>query len=169
MPTQTPTDSPAAATTSATYHCDTCPQTTWGTLDMARVEGWRIWTGTTQGGQQKAVKLCPACSGTRPRVAPAQARSLRLPYRPPQDERHHYLFVLPCGCPEGLVEASALSADGPPRIADEGEAWEDMFETRAERRAARARGVRVVHVDHATYERDWFELMRTPCTHGADR
>lgn len=99
-----------------------------------------------------------------PRTA---TRTPKLPYRPPQAERHHYLFLFPCGCVSGLTEASARKPGGPPRIADEDAAWDDMYETRVEERAARACGIRVVHVDHATYERDYFHLMTGPCPHKA--
>jgi hypothetical protein len=88
----------------------------------------------------------------------------RLPYRPPQAQRHHYVFLRPCGCPEGLTEASARKPGGPPRIADEDAAWDAMY-TRAEERDARNRGITVVHVDHATYERDYYPLMNGPCPH----
>lgn len=96
---------------------------------------------------------------TRTRTTP------RLPYRPPNSERHHYLFLAACGCPFGLTEASARKPGGPPRIADEDAAWDEMYDTRAEERAARAEGVTVVHVDHATYEAEWYERMLAKCPH----
>lgn len=77
--------------------------------------------------------------------------------------RHHYVFLRPCGCPEALTEATARRPGGPPRIADEDAAWDDMYATRVEERAARTRGVRVVHVDHAAYERDLLPLWQ--CRH----
>lgn len=95
----------------------------------------------------------------------ARTRAPRLPYMPPQAERHHYVFLDPCGCPRGLVEASARKPGGPARLADEGEAWDEMYDTRAEERVARSAGVTVAHVDHATYERDLYPLMRTACPH----
>ncbi len=131
-------------------------------LDELRVAGWRVWAGKTVGGEEREDAVCPSCAGTGPKKAPHPV--LRLPYRPPQDERHHYLFIDTCGCPRGLVEASATIRGGPPRIEDEDQAWDEMY-TPAEKRAAREAGVRVVHVDHATYERDWFDLMRGPCPH----
>lgn len=93
-------------------------------------------------------------------------RRPRLPYRAPQSERHHYVFLARCGCPRGLVEATPRTAGGPPRITDEDAAWDSMYDTRAEERAARARGVHVVHVDHAQYERDFYALMLKGCPHG---
>ena len=55
-----------------------------------------------------------------------RARAPRLPYIPPQGERHHYVFLDACGCPFGLTEASALKLDGPARVADEDAAWDDF-------------------------------------------
>lgn len=95
-----------------------------------------------------------------------RTRSPRLPYRAPQNERHHYVFLLPCGCPFGLVEASAQKPGGPPRVDEDG-AWDAIYDTRAEERADRALGVRAVHVDHATYERDLYPLMVQRCPHTA--
>jgi hypothetical protein len=89
----------------------------------------------------------------------------KLPYLPPNSERHHYVFLKPCGCPIGLVEASARAPGGPPRIADENAAWDEMYDTRAQERDARARGVHVVHVDHAQYSRELFPKMSRGCPH----
>jgi hypothetical protein len=88
-----------------------------------------------------------------------------LPYRPPRSGRHHYVFIKRCGCLIGLVEASARKSDGPPRLADEGAAWSEMYQTRREEQAARAQGITVVHVDHAEYEREFFPKMTERCTH----
>lgn len=94
-------------------------------------------------------------------------RPPRLPYRPPQSERHHYVFVDPCGCPFGLIEASASKPGGPPCIADEDQAWDQFYDTRAVEREARKRGVRAQHVTHEQYERDYFDQMHSGrCTHG---
>jgi hypothetical protein len=76
----------------------------------------------------------------------------------PAAERRHYIFVARCGCPIGLVEHGRWCGS-------EDAAWDDMYDTRAEERAARARGVRVEFVDHATYVRDFYPLMTKPCTH----
>jgi hypothetical protein len=73
--------------------------------------------------------------------------------------RHHYLFLHRCGCPFGLVEAtrSALTEDG---------AWLHMYDRRKRAvTAAKARGVTALHVDHATYERDFYPLMTKTCPH----
>jgi hypothetical protein len=40
-----------------------------------------------------------------------------------------------------------------------------MYDTRAEDRAARAEGVHVVHVDHATYVREFYPRMTARCPH----
>lgn len=70
-----------------------------------------------------------------------------------QSARHHFVFLNPCGCPFGLVEASRS-------VRDENGAWADMFEgDGAVYRVAAARGVTVVHVDHATYEAEFYRKM----------
>lgn len=47
--------------------CTNCPSTTGSSPDVAEfVQGWRIWEGTTVGGQHKREVLCPACSGCAP-------------------------------------------------------------------------------------------------------
>ena len=74
-------------------------------------------------------------------------------------ERHHHVFLAACGCPFGLVEATwrSLSEDA---------AWASMYHGRRRTiREARARGVRVVHVDHATYVRELCDLMTGACPH----
>lgn len=152
-----------AITAGARYRCKHCPRTTVSTSDAARMLGWRIWSGKTFGGQQVEDVVCPQCAGTAGPAAD-KAPPRRLPWRAPQSERHHYLFVDPCGCPRGLTEATATEPGGPPRIGDDDEAWADAYSP-DEERAMRKAGVRVVHVDHATYERDWFELMRRSCPH----
>lgn len=83
----------------------------------------------------------------------------KRPAYAPAAERRHYVFVARCGCPTGLVEQGSWCKS-------EDEAWEQMYETRAEERSARARGIRIEFVDHATYERDFYPLMTKPCTHG---
>lgn len=86
----------------------------------------------------------------------------KLPPRRPQAERRHYVFLLHCGCPFGLVEEGRWCTS-------EDDAWTSMYDNRAdEERAARARGVRVEYVDHATYERDFYRLMTKPCPHGGE-
>lgn len=82
-------------------------------------------------------------------------------------ERHHYVFLLPCGCPEGLLEATPRRPGGKPQVADEDAAWSEMYATRAEERAAHTRGIRVVHVDHGIYARDFYPLMTGRCPHGS--
>jgi hypothetical protein len=76
--------------------------------------------------------------------------------------RHHYVFLAACGCPIGLTEATRG------RIRDEGDAWQSMYRTRREERAARERGVTVVHVDHDTYVRDHYQGMLSGCPHTAE-
>lgn len=38
------------------------------TMTRARVKGWHIYTGSTQGGEQVVWILCPACVGQRGRL-----------------------------------------------------------------------------------------------------
>ena len=83
----------------------------------------------------------------------------KLPPRRAQADRRHYVFVNRCGCPFGLVEEGEWCAS-------ENDAWDSMYDERADARAARARGVRCEYVDHATYERDFYPLMTKPCPHG---
>lgn len=72
--------------------------------------------------------------------------------------RRHFVFIARCGCPTGLVEQSqeCLTAD---------DAWDEMYETRAQERHARTMGVRVELVDHPTYTREFYPLMTKECTH----
>lgn len=84
----------------------------------------------------------------------------KRPYRP-QAERRHWVFLRACGCPFGLVEQGRWAQD-------EDAAWDSMYDSRGEERAARARGVRAEFVDHATYERDFYPRMTQKCTHGGD-
>ena len=72
--------------------------------------------------------------------------------------RRQFVFLRACGCPFGLAEQTS-------RCRDEDAAWDSMYDTRAEERAARARGVHVEFVDHATYVERFFPLMTTPCPH----
>jgi hypothetical protein len=81
-----------------------------------------------------------------------------LPPRRAQADRRHYVFLLRCGCPFGLAEET-------PRCQSEDDAWDAMYDTRAEERQARARGVRVVYVGHETYEREFYPRMTQKCPH----
>jgi hypothetical protein len=69
--------------------------------------------------------------------------------------RTHHVFVERCGCPIGLVSGCP----------DEEAAWDAMYETRAQERAARGRGIRVEFVDHDTYQREFYPLMIQRCPH----
>jgi hypothetical protein len=82
----------------------------------------------------------------------------KLPPRRPQSERRHWIFLHRCGCPLGLVEQGTT-------YKTEDDAWDAMFDTRAEERQARADGMRVEFVDHATYERDFYPRMTKRCPH----
>lgn len=83
----------------------------------------------------------------------------KLPPRRPQSDRRHYVFLNRCGCPFGLVEEGEWCTS-------EDDAWNSMYDTRADERAARSRGVQVRYVDHAAYEREFYPLMTTRCPHG---
>jgi hypothetical protein len=95
-------------------------------------------------------------------TTPTKAEQAFLRNRPTNDQRHHFIFLNPCGCPFGLVEGKVGRYGS---AADPDAAWDAMYDTRAEERAALARGVRVVHVDHATYEREFYPLMSARCPH----
>jgi hypothetical protein len=73
-------------------------------------------------------------------------------------QRRHFVFVDVCGCPLGVAERR-------PGVRLEDAAWRAMYETRAAERAAAARGVRVVQVDHATYVHRFHPQMSVPCPH----
>lgn len=81
------------------------------------------------------------------------SRARRAIGYPPKSERHHYVFLNHCGCQFGLVEAGWTGHN------TEDDAWNQMYDTRAEERAARARGVQVVHVTHAEYCEKYYERM----------
>lgn len=87
------------------------------------------------------------------------SRRLAIPDYRPQAERRHWVFTYRCGCPFGLVEESTF-------YKSEDDAWNAMYDSRAEDQQARARGVRAVYVDHAAYVRDFYERMTVKCTHG---
>lgn len=46
--------------------CKHCLNTTRSSRDVARVTGWRMWSGTTEGGKQVDDVVCPTCAGTTP-------------------------------------------------------------------------------------------------------
>jgi hypothetical protein len=83
----------------------------------------------------------------------------KLPPRRAQADRRHYVFVYRCGCPFGLVEEGTFCKS-------EDDAWDAMYDTRAEERQARANGVRAEYVDHATYSREFYPRMTEKCPHG---
>lgn len=85
----------------------------------------------------------------------------KLPPRRAQADRRHYIFLYRCGCPFGLVEEGA-------HCKSEDDAWDLMYDARPAERRARADGVRVQYVDHATYEREFYPRMTQRCTHGGD-
>jgi hypothetical protein len=69
------------------------------------------------------------------------------------------VFLKACGCPFGLAEEGRF-------YKNEDDAWDGMYDSRAEERTARAAGVHVEFVDHATYEARFYPLMTRPCPHG---
>jgi len=83
----------------------------------------------------------------------------KLPLRKPDSERSHYVFLSACGCPFGLVERGRWCVD-------EDAAWDSMYDSRAEERAARAKGVRCVYVSHEEYVATYYSRMTARCTHG---
>lgn len=75
-------------------------------------------------------------------------------------DRQHFVFLTDCGCPFGLTEMRS-------RVKTVDDAWDDMYDTRQEERAARAAGVHVELVDHATYVAKFYDRMAKRCPHGA--
>jgi hypothetical protein len=73
------------------------------------------------------------------------------------DTRNHYVFLAACGCTVGVVDADGRTT--------EDSAWRGQYDTRAEERAAAARGVTVRRVDHETYAREFFPSMLAGCNH----
>lgn len=57
--------------------CKHCPVKTMSSPDAARMIGWRMWSGTTVGGQRKADVVCPSCAGTDTAAPPAPAWQVR--------------------------------------------------------------------------------------------
>lgn len=84
---------------------------------------------------------------------------MKLPPRRAQADRRHYVFTYRCGCPFGLVEEGTFCKS-------EDDAWDSMYDSRAEERRYRAAGVTAVYVDHTTYEREFYPRMTQKCTHG---
>lgn len=84
----------------------------------------------------------------------------KLPPRKPDAERSHFVFLKRCGCPFGLAEQNDRWCR------DEDAAWDAMYDTRAEERAARTDGVTTVHVPHAEYVEKYYDRMTSRCTHG---
>ena len=82
----------------------------------------------------------------------------KIGYRP-QSERRHWVFLYRCGCPFGLVEEGAFCKS-------EDDAWDSMYDDRAEERRHRAARVTAVYVDHTTYSREFYPRMTQTCTHG---
>lgn len=83
---------------------------------------------------------------------PRRTSAHHVPTRPPQAERHHYVFLNRDGKPVGLVEAGWTGVNS------EDDAWSLLYDTIPEYRAAVASGVTCRHVDHPTYEREIYPL-----------
>lgn len=72
--------------------------------------------------------------------------------------RTQFVFVLPCGCPIGLVEGSYAET--------EAGAWDILVPSYLdERRRLRDRGVTVHHVTHDEYTAKYYPLMGAGCNH----
>jgi hypothetical protein len=50
----------------AKIRCKHCPRSTYSSLDVARISGWRLFTGVSLTGKQLDDVVCPACAGTEP-------------------------------------------------------------------------------------------------------
>lgn len=54
----------AATITRGPIACKHCPASTRSALDVARLEGWRLFKGTSVTGKDLDDVVCPACAGT---------------------------------------------------------------------------------------------------------
>lgn len=53
--------------------CKHCSASTRSSVDVARMAGWRMFDGTTQGGKPLNDVVCPSCAGTAPDSEAANA------------------------------------------------------------------------------------------------
>ncbi len=75
-----------------------------------------------------------------------------------------WIFRQACGCAYGLSDLRA-------GVTTEAQAWQSMYDTAAERKAALARGVTVTLEEREDYSRAGvYEQLsgKTPCLHGAE-
>lgn len=72
--------------------------------------------------------------------------------------RTQWVFVLPCGCPEAVLEGDAAESKSQAlrEVYDRGQKYID---------AALDRGIDVIHIPHAEYVAKFYEKMRAGCTH----
>ncbi len=75
--------------------------------------------------------------------------------------RRQWVFLDPCGCATGVVEAGTNESRS--------KAFRDVYETAAERNDALDRGVTAILVDHEQYVREFSPQMygSWQCPHGA--
>jgi hypothetical protein len=50
----------------AEIRCKHCPRSTYSSVDVARITGWRMFSGTSQTGKPIEDVACPHCAGTAP-------------------------------------------------------------------------------------------------------
>lgn len=55
---------PVLADPKPRLRCKHCPGSTYSSLDVARLVGWRVWSGITVGGKHVEDVVCPRCAGT---------------------------------------------------------------------------------------------------------
>lgn len=82
-----------------------------------------------------------------------------------QEQRTQWVFLEPCGCPLGVVEATRI-VRGSAVTMSEDKAWDDFAEPRTDERALRRRGVTAVHMSHARYCAEVSPLTLRTCPHG---
>lgn len=84
---------------------------------------------------------------------------MRTPYRHDLAERTQFVLLNSCGCPLEVMEGSQAANEDDAR-------WELAKGDGRTLLMWHRRGLRVVHVSHDDYERDYYPLMMSSCPHG---
>jgi hypothetical protein len=76
----------------------------------------------------------------------------------PATERRHWVFLNPCGCPDGIID---VDRDTDTRS----KAWREFYDRADNRNAALGRGVTCEEISHSEYVRNVEPKMLTSCPH----